>query len=199
MDTSPAPASQPRAHASRPRRGRRVALLALGGLLGVAGVAAFLARDFLFLRLGTVREGVLHRSSVLDRERLEEEVEERGIRTIVNLAQACAADETVARERGLGYEWMESSQVPPPEHVDRFLALMDDPRNHPVLLHCEHGSGRTGVMVAIYRMEYEGWSAEDAIAEARRWSHYGSFGEGQDKTEFLKAYKPRRLRGAAGP
>jgi protein-tyrosine phosphatase len=35
----------------------------------------------------------------------------------------------------------------------------------PALVHCLHGSDRTGAVVAAYRMTYENWSKEDAIAE----------------------------------
>jgi len=35
----------------------------------------------------------------------------------------------------------------------------------PVLIHCKHGSDRTGCVIAAYRMVYEGWSKEEAINE----------------------------------
>ena len=39
------------------------------------------------------------------------------------------------------------------------------PELQPVLVHCQHGSDRTGTMVAIYRIAYEGWSKEEATNE----------------------------------
>jgi hypothetical protein len=35
----------------------------------------------------------------------------------------------------------------------------------PVLVHCEHGADRTGLITALYRILYEGWCKEAAIAE----------------------------------
>ena len=35
----------------------------------------------------------------------------------------------------------------------------------PVLVHCLHGSDRTGAIVAAYRMAFDGWSKEEAINE----------------------------------
>jgi tyrosine-protein phosphatase SIW14 len=37
----------------------------------------------------------------------------------------------------------------------------------PILIHCLHGSDRTGVVIAAYRMVYENWTKEEAIAELR--------------------------------
>lgn len=41
-----------------------------------------------------------------------------------------------------------------------------------VLLHCYHGSDRTGVVTAMYRIIYQNWS----IADAQREMKYGGFG-----------------------
>lgn len=35
----------------------------------------------------------------------------------------------------------------------------------PILIHCWHGSDRTGAIVAAYRIVFDNWSKEDAIAE----------------------------------
>ena len=51
------------------------------------------------------------------------------------------------------------------EKVDRVVALMADPANQPVFVHCRHGQDRTGIVVAAYRMKVEGWPLADAEAE----------------------------------
>ncbi len=35
----------------------------------------------------------------------------------------------------------------------------------PILVHCQHGADRTGVMSVIYRVAVQGWSKEEAIRE----------------------------------
>ena len=94
--------------------------------------------------------------------------------------------------------------MPDDETIGRFLAIMDDPANRPVLVHCMHGVGRTGLLCALFRMEYDGWDAERAIQEAQDYAVGGSFYEGQDKSDYLRSYVPRSERpgapaaGAAG-
>jgi protein tyrosine/serine phosphatase len=72
---------------------------------------------------------------------------------------------------------------------------MDDPRNYPVLVHCFAGVHRTGAYCAIYRMEYEGWSNAEAIAEMRRCG-YDDVDAEWDIYGYLEQYQPRRQRKA---
>ncbi|WOE79695.1 tyrosine-protein phosphatase [Pseudomonas protegens] len=43
----------------------------------------------------------------------------------------------------------------------------------PVLMHCKHGSDRTGLMSAMYRVVIQGWSKEEALNEMTQ----GGFGD----------------------
>jgi protein tyrosine/serine phosphatase len=54
---------------------------------------------------------------------------------------------------------------PENEDVVRFLRIATTPALQPVLVHCRHGSDRTGTMVAIYRIVVEGWTKAQAIDE----------------------------------
>jgi tyrosine-protein phosphatase SIW14 len=42
----------------------------------------------------------------------------------------------------------------------------------PVLIHCWHGSDRTGTVSAMYRIVFQGWSREDALTELK----HGGYG-----------------------
>ena len=44
-------------------------------------------------------------------------------------------------------------------------AIQDAETKGPVLMHCKHGSDRTGLMAAMYRVVIQGWSKEDALNE----------------------------------
>jgi protein tyrosine/serine phosphatase len=54
---------------------------------------------------------------------------------------------------------------PEDEDVIKFLRIVTTPSLQPVLVHCQHGSDRTGTMVAIYRIAYQGWSKQQATDE----------------------------------
>ena len=92
------------------------------------------------------------------------ELEKRGIRTVVSFrAFSDDRDElagtTLQSRRIPIYTW-----DPGPKDDDKFFqALEESPK--PVLIHCLHGSDRTGAMVALYRIREQGWSVEEAVAE----------------------------------
>ena len=69
---------------------------------------------------------------------------------------------------------------------------MDDKSNYPVLIHCYHGIGRAQVYSAVYRIEYEGWSNEEARQKAAFPVTFSSFDNGTPKGEFLKSYISRK-------
>lgn len=54
---------------------------------------------------------------------------------------------------------------PEREDILKFLRIATTPELQPVLVHCQHGSDRTGTMIAIYRIVVEGWTKEQAKAE----------------------------------
>jgi protein tyrosine/serine phosphatase len=88
-----------------------------------------------------------------------------GIRTVVNL-RALHSDRALLEGTGLGYVHIRSTAWhPEDEDVVAFLAVALDPARQPVLVHCEHGADRTGLMVASYRRAAQGWTLDEALAE----------------------------------
>jgi protein tyrosine phosphatase (PTP) superfamily phosphohydrolase (DUF442 family) len=80
------------------------------------------------------------------------------------------------------------SEAPGDEDVRRFFEVILDPARRPVYFHCAFGKDRTGTMAAIYRIEVDGWTAEQALAEMK---HFGFRTWYRDLEEFVRDYKPR--------
>jgi hypothetical protein len=170
-------------------------------LIGAAALAALAYSQYWVLtgRAATVEAGRLYRSAAMPADRLLEFCRRHLITTVVDFrkepADARAEAEALARA-GIEHVHLPTGQVPSDDTVAQYLRLMDAKRAGPVLIHCTHGVGRTGVFSAIYRMEYQGWPNWRAIAEAVMLSGFGSFGPGNSKAKYLSAYTRRRERQA---
>src|SRR5206468_4829000 len=85
--------------------------------------------------------------------------------------------------------------VPPgrPQAIAKFFDVMDDPARAPVLIHCRAGLHRTGVLVALYRMEYDGWSVYEALEEMRAlgFGRMASYSPNEYIRQYLANYQPR--------
>jgi tyrosine-protein phosphatase SIW14 len=89
-----------------------------------------------------------------------------GIKTVINLRTSASEKKAVEAAGMRSIEMpMEMSTDHLATKVDRVVALMADPANQPVFVHCRHGQDRTGIVVAAYRMKVEGWRLADAEAE----------------------------------
>ncbi|HEY8506303.1 MAG TPA: tyrosine-protein phosphatase [Gemmataceae bacterium] len=153
-----------------------------------------------------VEDGVLYRSGQLSREGLRRVVAEYGIRTVVSLRYPDepgepapdAAEEAECAALGVRHVrvrprrwWSPDGPPPADETVRQFLEVMDDPSARPVLVHCYAGMHRTGALCAIYRMEYEGWSNEQAMREMRHCG-YTNLDAEWDVHDYIRGYRPRR-------
>ena len=60
--------------------------------------------------------------------------------------------------------------------------IVTNPKRIPVLVHCQHGADRTGIICALYRIIIQGWTKEDAIKEMNQ----GGFGFHQIWNNLVK-------------
>ena len=51
------------------------------------------------------------------------------------------------------------------EQLATLRGVYNDPEDYPILVHCEEGHARTGVAVAIWRIEEQGWQPQKAVKE----------------------------------
>jgi protein tyrosine/serine phosphatase len=155
----------------------------------------------------TITEGKVYKSGTIPPDEIESYVKKYHIKSIVDLrfpgtgddvnnpevpAELTAEKEAVAKIPGVNYYNDGSDQVPNQKNLDIFFKIMDNKDNYPVLIHCYHGIGRAQMYSAIYRIEYEGFSNEDARHKAAFPFIFSSFDDGKPKGEYLKNYKSRK-------
>jgi protein tyrosine phosphatase (PTP) superfamily phosphohydrolase (DUF442 family) len=155
----------------------------------------------------TITEGKVYKSGVIPPDELESYINKYHIKSVVDLrfpgtgddvnnpeipAELTAEKEAIEKIKGVNYFNNGSDQVPKPENLKTFFKIMDNPANYPVLIHCYHGVGRAEMYSAIYRIEYENFTNEEARSGVRTLIKWSSFDDGKPKGEFLKAYKSRK-------
>jgi protein tyrosine phosphatase (PTP) superfamily phosphohydrolase (DUF442 family) len=197
--------------------------LGIAAMMGVVPFLHFRATYAHEKRLREVSPGRFYRCGQLTADGFREVFQRYGIRTVINLQdedpdprlplsfyrEAPAAPESeVCRQSGVRYALI-SFDLPrrdraPSEHpasIDEFLRILDDPASYPVLLHCKAGLHRTGLLTAVYRMEYERWPVAEAMRELRA----NGFGDTAATSAndyvyaYLELYQPRWRRSAAKP
>ncbi len=88
-----------------------------------------------------------------------------GIRTVIDL-RWLNSERSAATGSGLEYEHIHMTVLSPEESdAVKFLQIVTDKKRTPVLVHCQYGADRTGLMCAIYRVAVQGWTKEKALKE----------------------------------
>ncbi len=179
---------------------RRIAAWVVGASLvafvgTVSGYYYWVAFHYRFL---PITEGKVYKSAEMPPAALQERVRDYGIRTVIDLRHDDPRSEVERKamaEVGVRYVNIPSRQVPDEGAVNTFLRVMDDSLANrdfqPVLIHCTDGTGRAPLFSAIYRMEYEGWSNENARSQAYWETVLGNFETDSRKGKFILDYVPR--------
>ena len=99
------------------------------------------------------------------------ELKNLGVNTIVDLRKEAFStmSEEKARAATIGIRFISiplgGFSNPTSEQLAQFLALFHEDPQPKIFVHCQFGEDRSGVFVAAYRIAYEHWTADQAIAE----------------------------------
>ena len=95
------------------------------------------------------------------------ELEKLGVRTVIDLRDLNDdKDEARGTKLRLHRVKMDTWHIED-EDIVRVLAMLRRKGDGPFLVHCHHGSDRTGVVCAVFRIVEQGWSREEAIRELK--------------------------------
>jgi protein tyrosine/serine phosphatase len=189
------------------------------------GLAPYLTFRYVYTHAKRLREvvpGRVYRSGQMTAEGFTEAITRLKIRTVLNvqddfpdpdLYQSFWTNRTVKESelcRRLGVRYVQISpdlisrkadREQRPEAIDQFLALMDREDTYPVLIHCKAGLHRTGCLVAVYRMEYQGWSNLQAFRElkANGFGPWACTSSNEYVRQYVLRYQPGRRRPGYAP
>ena len=109
----------------------------------------------------------LYRSAQPDAQGFAEVAKRYGVRTVVNLRDDTNDGRFGARGLRLVDAPLDAMNLPSGERqiINALRAIRAARKDGAVLVHCEHGADRTGAVIALYRMLYQGWSRSRAITE----------------------------------
>ncbi len=166
------------------RRFTRRGVLRFAGAAAILGLSAEGLRVFAFTNQHTVIPGQVYRSAQLSPSQLQKVINERGIRTVLNLRGSCPdtawyADETrITHDANVSQEDISFSakRLPAPNEVRRMIDVLDHSPK-PILVHCQRGADRTGLVATSAVLLY----TKATLPEARRqlWPRYGHVSGGR--------------------
>ena len=116
-----------------------------------------------------------------------------GVKTIINLigdGEALASEKAAVEQNGMRYVYipMSTRRAPTEKELTTFLSVVGDPASGPVYVHCVGGKHRTGVMTAVYRMNKDGLSGEQAFREMKQFDYGPDFLHPEFK-KFIYGYQ----------
>jgi len=97
------------------------------------------------------------------------ELQKLGIKTLLDL-EYFHTDRYTITESKTNFKFLHIRMNPwdiDDEDIISALDILTDKNNYPIYVHCKHGSDRTGVVIAMYRIVIQGWNKEDAIEEMK--------------------------------
>jgi protein tyrosine/serine phosphatase len=117
-----------------------------------------------------------------------------GVKTIVDLRKDRVGEAAAwARDAGLHYINipLTTKRAATDEQTTYFLSVVNDPANWPVYVHCKGGRHRTGEMTAIYRITQDGWTADQAYEEMKKYDFKDSVFYPRTLKKYVFSYYER--------
>jgi len=122
-----------------------------------------------------------------------------GVKTIISL-RAFHSDRDMIKGNGLYYMRVKfNTWHAENEDILKVFKIIINPDYQPVFIHCQHGSDRTGTVMAIYRNIFQNWEMSDAINEMKKfgfheiWSNLIKYLNGFDSKNFIELLKKQPM------
>jgi protein tyrosine phosphatase (PTP) superfamily phosphohydrolase (DUF442 family) len=123
-----------------------------------------------------------------------------GVKTVIDLRAAderSEAEEKMVAAAGMKYVNIPmSGRTPPTEaQITQVLGILEGDSGA-VFVHCKRGADRTGVVIASYRIDRDGWNNTQALSEAKE---RGMAPTQLPRMSYIQAFQPRAVVASAAP
>ena len=157
-------------------------------------------------RMATITAGSVYQSAALAPADLVTTCHDYGIKTVIDLRNeapaAVQAASKAATAAGIAHVNLPTLSHPILSEAHAFLDVLAKAET-PVLVHCQHGEGRSVMMCAVHRIQNEGWSNAEAFDGTARlpdelrflnsvFPSLRRFRTTQNKGRFVLNYKLKR-------
>jgi len=97
-----------------------------------------------------------------------------GIKTIIYLrgkGDGANSERKLAETEGIKFvnvplhNWFRPKNA----QIENAISEITKEENQPVFVHCARGADRTGTVIAVYRMKFDGWTGKEASEEAKKF------------------------------
>lgn len=159
---------------------RTLKISAFGVTLIVVLIASYCGVIHYMGNINVVEQGQLYRSGQLDKAQFQRIIKQDGIKSILNLrgdnhTQPWYQDE-IAVSQALDVKHFDygigASKFVTSKQIDEILAIVRDAPK-PLLIHCQGGADRSGLVAALYVAEIEGRPPEEADEQlSLRYGHF---------------------------
>jgi protein tyrosine phosphatase (PTP) superfamily phosphohydrolase (DUF442 family) len=134
----------------------------------------------------------LYRSALPDSD-AQAQLKRLGITTVINFYQRSDASWLQDQEMRQIHLPLRTNRIDDVDVINVLRSIRQAQARGKVLIHCKHGQNRTGLIAALYRVVYQGWSKEQALAEMRN----GGFGGERrldDAENYLRQVEVSKIR-----
>ncbi len=122
-----------------------------------------------------------------------------GVKTIIDLREAddrAAAEKRLVTSAGMNYVNVPMTGLTPPSEAEiaKIFSLLQDGNTGPVFVHCKRGADRTGAVIAVYQINFDGWDNARALKDAK--AHGMSFFQ-FPRQRYVMNFRPQTIEASA--
>lgn len=144
-----------------------------------------------------VTEGEAYRSAQLNGSRLEKYIRRHNIRSVLNLQGRHAGEDwyedelaVCARLQVAHYDVaLSASHEPTATQVQELVTIFRNAQR-PILLHCQAGADRSGLVAAMWKVVVDGESKAEAGKQLTFWYGHFPLGDKRAMDNFFEKWKP---------